>query len=82
MPSRAEIIEKVAGKTFRVCFDYLSMNAVMKVLKEMDLTQSGQDFGESCSLEVRVRLSAVEDFKKTWKICKIGRNIGFFNKNS
>ena len=58
----AQIIEKIAGKHFRICFDYLAMNAVMKVLKDMDLAQSKQDFGERCTLEVRVRLSAVEDF--------------------
>lgn len=60
---QAEIIEKVAGKTFRVCFDYLSMNAVMKVLKDMGLTPVGQDFGLQCSLEVCVRLALEEDFR-------------------
>ena len=58
------IIEKIAGKRFRVTFDYLSMNAVMKVLKDMDIPQRAQTFGADCSLEVRVRLSALEDFKK------------------
>ncbi len=62
--SQADIIEKIAGKRFRLDFDYLSMNAVMKVLKDMDLQGSAQAFGERCSLEVRVRLSAVEDFIK------------------
>lgn len=62
--SRAAVIEKVAGKRFRLSFEYLSMNAVMKVLKEMDLPQNAQNFGESCSLETRVRLSAEEDFRK------------------
>ena len=62
--SQAAIIEKIAARRFRLHFDYLSMNAVMKVLKEMDLPQSGQQFGEECSLEVRVRLSALEDFRQ------------------
>ena len=60
--SQAEVIDKVAGKTYRVTFDYLSMNAVMKVLKDMGLTPSKQDFGLECALEVRVRLSMEEDF--------------------
>ena len=60
--SQAEVIDKVAGKTFRVTFDYLSMNGVMKVLKDMGLTPSAQDFGLECALEVRVRLSMEEDF--------------------
>ncbi len=60
--SQAAVVEKIAARRFRLHFDYLCMNAVMKVLKDMDLPQSGQQFGEECSLEVRVRLSAVEDF--------------------
>lgn len=61
--SQAALIEKTAARRFRLHFDYLSMNAVMKVLKDMDLPQSAQEFGETCSLEVRVRLSAVDDFR-------------------
>lgn len=61
--SKATLIEKTAARRFRLHFDYLSMNAVMKVLKDMDLPQSAQEFGETCSLEVRVRLSAVDDFR-------------------
>ena len=62
--AQAEIVDKVAGKTFRVTFDYLSMNGVMKVLKDMGLTPSAQDFGMECALEVRVRLAAEDDFRK------------------
>ena len=62
--TRAEIVEKIAGKTFRVKFGYLSMNAVMKALKDMGLTPSAQDFGMECALEVRVRLTLEEDFRK------------------
>ena len=62
--AQAEVIDKVAGKTFRVTFDYLSMNGVMKVLKDMGLTPSAQDFGMACALDVRVRLALEEDFRK------------------
>ena len=62
--AQAEIVEKVAGKTFRVKFDYLSMNSVMKVLKDMGLQPSAQDFGLDCSLDVRVRLSLESDFRE------------------
>ena len=58
----AQIIEKIAARSFRVNFDYLSMNAVMKVLKDLDLQPSAQDFGEQCSLQVRVRLSLIDTF--------------------
>ena len=60
---RAEIVEKVAGKRFRLTFDYLSMNGVMKVLKDLGLSPAGQDFGLQCSQEVRVRLALEEDFR-------------------
>ena len=62
--AQAEIIDKVAGKTFRVTFGYLAMNDVMKVLKDMGLQPSAQDFGLDCALEVRVRLALEEDFRK------------------
>ena len=61
--SQAEVVEKVAGKVFRVTFGYMSMNDVMKVLKEMGLQPSAQDFGLDCALEVRVRLTLEEDFR-------------------
>ena len=61
--SQAEIIEKVAGKNWQLSFDYLSMNAVMKVLKDMDLPQKDQLFGTDCSLVTRVRLSAEQTFR-------------------
>ena len=61
--SQAEIIEKVAGKNWQLSFDYLSMNAVMKVLKDMDLPQKDQQFGTDCSLVTRVRLSAEQTFR-------------------
>ena len=62
--AQAQVVEKIAGQNFRLSFDYLSMNAVMKVLKDMDLPQSGQDFGEKCTLLTRVRLSALDDFRQ------------------
>ena len=43
------------------------MNAVMKVLKDMDLPVKEQDFGEKCSLVTRVRLSQDEIFKEKLK---------------
>ena len=45
-------------------FGYLAMNDVMKVLKDMGLQPYAQEFGLYCSLEVRVRLTLEEDFRK------------------
>lgn len=61
--SQAQIIEKVAGRNYRLSFEYLSMNAVMKMIKDMSLPQKNQDFGERCGIEVRVRLSQEPDFR-------------------
>ena len=58
----AQADEKTAARRFRITFDYLSMNAVMRVLKDLDIPQSGQSFGNECSMDVRVRLSQYEDF--------------------
>ena len=62
--SKAKIVGKVAGKDFGLSFGYLDMNDVMKVMKDMGLTCSPPVFGESCSLSVRVRLAAEEDFRR------------------
>ena len=66
---KAVIVPKIAGKDYRIRFDYLSMNAVMKVLKDMDLPQWGQDFGEVCALCTRVRLSEVDIFVEKLNSC-------------
>ena len=55
--AQATVVEKVAGKDYRLTFPYLSMNAVMKVVKDMSLPQKDQFFAERCSMLLRVRLS-------------------------
>ncbi len=60
--TQAQAIEKVAGEHWRLDFDYLSMNAVMKAVKDLGLPQKDQQFGERCTMTVRVRLSSTEDF--------------------
>lgn len=59
----AGTVEKIAGKWFRIDFGYGAMNQVMKVMKDMDLRQKDQDFGNECSLKAWVRLSMEDDFK-------------------
>lgn len=62
--SSAGTVEKVASRTYTLSFDYLQMNSVMKLLKDMSVPQACQDFGERCSIEVRVRLSADDAFRE------------------
>ena len=60
----AGTVEKIAGDWYRIRFGYLSMNQVMKAVKDMELPQKAQEFGEDCSMQCRVRLSLQEDFLK------------------
>ena len=60
---KAGSVEKGAGKWFQVSFGYEAMKSVMKILKDMDLRQQGQNFGSECSLRTWVRLSAENDFR-------------------
>ncbi len=69
--ANARIVEKVAGEHFTLKFGYLQMNDVMKVLKDMGITPLRQSFDLDCSLEVRVRLSQIEDFRKQLAFCQI-----------
>ena len=70
--SNAAVVEKIASRRFSLEFDYLSMNSVMKVLKDMDIAQSSQNFGERCYLEVKVRLAAVDSFlEKISAVCSV-----------
>lgn len=59
---QASVVEKVAGSWYRIGFGYAQMQAVMKVVKDLDLPQRSQDFGNECSMELRVRLSLVPDY--------------------
>ena len=71
--ANAEIIEKIAGEFFTITFDYLQMNDVMKVLKEMNMTTISQSFDLTCTMEVRVRLTQIEQFYESLKNTQICR---------
>ena len=58
----AGVVEKIAGDWFRLGFGYDRLPQVMKLLKDMDLRQRAQDFGNSCTLEAWVRLASEKDF--------------------
>ena len=60
--ANAQIVEKIASKVYRLHFGYMSMNGVMKVLKDMGLEQKNQSFDMECSIDTTVRLSAVDTF--------------------
>lgn len=62
--SKCTIIEKVATKNYSLTFPYLSMNSVMRVLKDLSVAPKSQSFNEECSLTASVRLSLEKDFLK------------------
>lgn len=65
---KADRITKIAGGWYRLGFSYGNLPSVMKVLKDMGLPQRAQNFGNDCSIEVRVRLTVEKDFlEKTEK---------------
>ncbi len=71
--ANAEIVEKIAGEFFTITFDYLQMNDVMKVLKDMNITPISQDFDLTCKMDVKVRLTQIEQFYESLKNTQICR---------
>jgi len=53
----ASIIEKIIQENYQLDFDYLSMNEVMKILKDNDLPQADHQFDLRCRLRFSVRQS-------------------------
>ncbi|MET3113817.1 putative YigZ family protein [Pedobacter sp. CG_S7] len=49
--------EKTINDCYKITFDYLSMNEVMKTIKDEDLTVHSQFFDSTCSLNIEVRKS-------------------------
>ena len=66
----ATIIEKIATVRYSVSFDYSQMNAVMKCLKDLHLPVENPSYGDQCTLETAVRLTAEAAFTESMnKIC-------------
>ena len=59
---KAGTIEKVSCRRLRMRFSYAQLPRAMKIVKDMGLAFSGQDFGLDCSMEVSVRLDSMKDF--------------------
>lgn len=58
--SNAEIVDLTVQEYFELAFPYISMNDVMKVLKEENVSQSDQIFDLSCNIRVNFRSSSKE----------------------
>lgn len=64
--NQAQIKECTVDQRYRIEFDYLSMNAVMKILKEFNLVPQNQQYDMACSLEVDLRLSLCSRMEKNF----------------
>jgi putative IMPACT (imprinted ancient) family translation regulator len=53
--NQAVIIEKILNDIYNIAFDYLQMNAVMRVIKDDDLAILFQQFDNNCTIQVAVR---------------------------
>lgn len=56
----SEIIECTVQEYYEIAFPYISMNDVMKILKEENVTQSDQSFDLDCRIKLSFRLLAKE----------------------
>jgi uncharacterized YigZ family protein len=56
----AELIEKTVNEYYEITYPYISMNDVMRILKEENLGQSEQSFDLECRILLNFRLSVKE----------------------
>jgi uncharacterized YigZ family protein len=52
---QAVIIEKTVNDIYKIEFDYLLMNDVMRIIKEDNLIMLNQSFDTNCSIELSIR---------------------------
>lgn len=53
--SNGEIIEKISSKIIIISFDYVNMEPVMKIIKNLNPELLNQEFGLRCNFKLRVR---------------------------
>ncbi|MFN3801944.1 YigZ family protein [Belliella pelovolcani] len=57
-----KIIEEIVKNKVKLQFEYLAMNDVMRLVKDMDLEIQNQHFDNTCLIELLVRESMLEEF--------------------
>jgi uncharacterized YigZ family protein len=55
--ANAVVLEKTLNDVYRLSFDYLNINEVMKVIKDENLLITHQKFDNTCSMEISIRKS-------------------------
>jgi uncharacterized YigZ family protein len=61
--NNAEIVELTVDEDITVCFEYPSLNSVMRFVKEYNATIVSQSFETNCSLTLRIRKSEAPSLK-------------------
>ncbi|NOU60758.1 IMPACT family protein [Marinifilum caeruleilacunae] len=65
--SNAEILDKTVNDIYDIHFDYLVMNDIMKIIKDEQPEQLGQDFNLTCKITLSIRQSEVERLIEKFK---------------
>jgi Uncharacterized conserved protein len=65
--SNAEILDKTVNDIYDIHFDYLVMNDIMKIIKDEQPEQIGQDFNLTCKITLSIRQSEVERLIEKFK---------------
>ncbi|MGQ1909469.1 IMPACT family protein [Marinifilum sp. RC60d5] len=58
--SNAQILDKTVNDIYDINFDYLVMNDIMKIIKDEQTDQLGQDFNLTCKITLSIRQSEVD----------------------
>ena len=74
---QANIVEQTIDEVFTVGFDYLLMNEVMRVIKEINPLVLDHSFDNMCSMKLSIRQSDAEKLKS-----KLGNIIGVIIENN
>ena len=74
---QANIVEQTIDEVFTVEFDYLLMNEVMRVIKEINPLVLDQSFDNMCAMKLSIRQSDAEKLKS-----KLGNIIGVIIENN
>ncbi len=56
----SEIVEKEITESYRLEFEYVKMNEVMRVIKEENIDVKNQEFDNVCKMDVEIKLSTVQ----------------------
>jgi uncharacterized YigZ family protein len=75
--SHSVIIEKTVNDIYTLEFDYIQMNAVMKIIKDDNLSIISQAFDNNCSIQVSIRKTQVN--QALFKLGNVNTVIAKYN---